>query len=42
VSAALVGVLALGEPFGAAHLGAFALALLGLLLATWPERARLR
>jgi drug/metabolite transporter (DMT)-like permease len=42
VSAALVGVLALGEPFGAAHVGAFALALLGLLLATWPERAHLR
>ncbi len=38
VSAALVGVLVLGEGFGAAHLAAFALALLGLLLATWPER----
>jgi drug/metabolite transporter (DMT)-like permease len=38
VSAALVGVLFLGEPFGAGHLAAFALALLGLLLATWPER----
>ncbi len=39
VSAALVGVLALGESFGAAHVAAFALALLGLLLATWPERS---
>jgi drug/metabolite transporter (DMT)-like permease len=39
VSAALVGVLALGEGFGMAHVAAFVLALLGLLLATWPERA---
>ncbi len=39
VSAALVGVLVLGEPFGAAHLAAFGLALVGLLLATWPQRA---
>ncbi len=38
VSAALVGVLFLGESFGAAHLAAFALALAGLLLATWPRR----
>lgn len=37
LSAAAVGVLFLGEPFGAAHLGALALALLGLLLATWPR-----
>ncbi len=37
VSAALVGVLALGERFGPAHVAAFALALLGLLLATWPQ-----
>ena len=37
VSAALVGVLVLGEPFGAAHLAAFGLALAGLLLATWPQ-----
>ena len=36
VSAALVGVFFLGEPFGAGHLAAFALALAGLLLATWP------
>ena len=38
VSAALVGVLVLGEGFGSAHVAAFALALAGLLLATWPER----
>jgi drug/metabolite transporter (DMT)-like permease len=38
LSAALVGVVALGESLGSAHLAAFALALLGLLLATWPER----
>jgi drug/metabolite transporter (DMT)-like permease len=38
VSAALVGVLALGEGFGMAHVAAFVLALLGLLLATWPEK----
>lgn len=39
VSAALVGVLVLGERFGAAHLVALALALAGLLLATWPQRS---
>jgi len=38
ISAALVGVLFLGEAFGAMHLVAFALSLGGLLLATWPER----
>jgi drug/metabolite transporter (DMT)-like permease len=38
VSAALVGVLFLGESFGSAHVAAFALALAGLLLATWPAR----
>jgi drug/metabolite transporter (DMT)-like permease len=38
MAAALVGVLFLGESFGAAHLAAFALALAGLLLATWPRR----
>jgi drug/metabolite transporter (DMT)-like permease len=38
VSAALVGVLFLGEGFSAAHGLAFALALAGLLLATWPAR----
>jgi drug/metabolite transporter (DMT)-like permease len=38
VSAALVGVLWLGEAFGAAHLAAFGLAMAGLLLATWPTR----
>jgi drug/metabolite transporter (DMT)-like permease len=36
LSAALVGVLVLGERFGMAHVAAFALAMLGLLLATWP------
>ena len=39
VSAALVGVVVLGEDFGIAHVAAFWLALAGLLLATWPERA---
>lgn len=39
VSAALIGVLVLGEAFTAAHAVAFALALAGLLLATWPARA---
>jgi drug/metabolite transporter (DMT)-like permease len=38
VSAALVGIVVLGEPFGVAHGLAFALALAGLLLATWPSR----
>jgi drug/metabolite transporter (DMT)-like permease len=38
VSAALVGVAVLGEAFGPAHVAAFALAMAGLLLATWPER----
>jgi drug/metabolite transporter (DMT)-like permease len=37
LAAATVGVLLLGETFGAAHAGALALALMGLLLATWPE-----
>jgi len=37
VSAAAVGVLVLGEPFGVPHAIAFALAILGLLLATRPE-----
>ena len=39
ISAALVGVLVLGESFGAVLLVALALALAGLLLATWPQRA---
>ena len=39
LSAALVGVLVLGEHFTLAHAAAFGLALLGLLLATWPARA---
>jgi drug/metabolite transporter (DMT)-like permease len=37
VSAALMGVAVLGESFSAAHVGAFALAMVGLVLATWPE-----
>jgi drug/metabolite transporter (DMT)-like permease len=36
ISAAAVGILVLGEPFGAAHTIAFALAIAGLLLATRP------
>ncbi len=38
VSAALVGVLVLGEPFSALHGVAFGLALAGVLLATWPAK----
>jgi drug/metabolite transporter (DMT)-like permease len=38
VSAAAVGALFLGESFGAWHALAMALALAGLLLATWPQR----
>lgn len=38
VSAALVGVLFLGESFGSGHVAAFVLALAGLLLAAWPAR----
>jgi drug/metabolite transporter (DMT)-like permease len=38
ISAAVVGVVFLGESFGSAHVAAFALALAGLLLATWPAR----
>ncbi len=38
VGAALVGTGVLGEPFGAAHLLALGLAVVGLLLATWPQR----
>ncbi|MEO8057631.1 MAG: DMT family transporter [Burkholderiales bacterium] len=37
VSAAAVGVLVLGEKFSAAQAAAFALALTGVLLATWPH-----
>ena len=40
VSAALVGVVILDESFGAAHVLALGLALVGLLLATWPERGQ--
>jgi len=38
VSAAMVGVLVLGESLSALQVGAFALALLGVVLATWPSR----
>jgi drug/metabolite transporter (DMT)-like permease len=38
ISAALVGVLLLGETFGPLHVVALGLSLAGLLLATWPER----
>jgi drug/metabolite transporter (DMT)-like permease len=37
VSAAAVGVLVLGEKFSAAQAAAFALALAGVMLATWPQ-----
>lgn len=37
VSAAMVGVLVLGEGLAAAQVVAFALALLGVVLATWPS-----
>ena len=40
VSAAAVGVLLLGEPFGLPHAAAFLLALTGLILATWPQDVR--
>jgi drug/metabolite transporter (DMT)-like permease len=39
VSAAAVGVLFLGERFSAAQAGAFVLALVGVVLATWPSKA---
>ncbi|APW42638.1 DMT family transporter [Rhodoferax saidenbachensis] len=39
ISAALVGVLVLGEPLGGMQLLAFAIALLGVVLATLPNRA---
>ena len=38
ISAAAVGVTLLGEQFSSAQAGAFALALLGVVLATWPSR----
>ena len=40
VGSAFIGVVALDEPFGWQHALAFALALIGLLLAAWPSRAR--
>jgi EamA domain-containing membrane protein RarD len=39
VSAAAVGVILLGERFVAAQAAAFALALAGVVLATWPSRS---
>ena len=39
VAAAAVGVLFLGERFSAAQAAAFALALVGVVLATWPARS---
>jgi len=42
ISAATVGVLLLGERVGALHAVALALAIAGLLLATWPESQRAR
>ncbi len=38
VSAAAVGVLFLGERFSGMQAAAFALALAGVVLATWPQR----
>lgn len=38
LAAAAVGVVYLGEPFGPVHGVAMALALVGLVLATWPQR----
>jgi drug/metabolite transporter (DMT)-like permease len=40
IASALVGVIVLGEPFGATHVAAMVLALAGLLLATWPQRTK--
>lgn len=38
VSAAVVGVVALGEPITGLQLLALGIALLGVLVATWPSR----
>jgi len=38
LASALIGVIGYGEPFGSTHLLAMALALLGLVVATWPTR----
>ena len=40
ISAAAVGILVFGETFSAAQIGAFALALAGVVLASFPDRAR--
>lgn len=42
LTAAVVGVVVLGEPFGATHLAALALAVAGLLLVTWPAKTTRR
>lgn len=42
ISAATIGVLVMGEHLTPLQWGAFALALLGLVAATWPERATSR
>ena len=39
LAATLVGVLWLGEHFGAGHAVAFGLSVAGLLVATWPHRS---
>jgi threonine/homoserine efflux transporter RhtA len=39
VSAAMVGVIVLGETLSGAQMGAFSAALAGVVLATWPTRA---
>jgi len=38
VAAAATGIVFLGERFSPAQAGAFALALAGVMLATWPSR----
>ncbi len=40
ISAAIVGVVVLGEPMGSMQISAFAIALAGVLLATFPEKPR--
>jgi drug/metabolite transporter (DMT)-like permease len=42
LAAAAVGISLLGEPFGPGHTAALVLALVGLLLVTWPGRAAKR
>ena len=40
LSSAVIGVVALNEPFGVLHAAAFVTALAGLLMATWPASPR--